>query len=216
MSGSVGSIHPRRDARLARVLEDHEELIADLAFGDERGARREAALVCGGRDPLQILGVEPLEQRYASKFEHPLDLAEARLQAPPSSLRHPRSVTPKSGSRVVIMTQGDEHVVTEIGRRCGRVEFSEPGDGSPQSSVADRIESLDRLRADVSIVRSETAPDHPARLRHVEDGEGIKREILVAPTTLLQEIARNAASGPGTSTPASRERLAARLIARST
>src|SRR3954453_19757484 len=63
------------------ALEDHEQRVADLTFGDDRRATCEVALVRDGGDPLQVLGVEPFEERNAPKLEHPLDLAEAGVRA---------------------------------------------------------------------------------------------------------------------------------------
>ena len=181
-----------------------------------RRAGREGPLVGDRGDTLQVLRVEPLEQRHAPKLEHPLDLAEARVRAGhrPSVARAPCRQRPDP--RVVIMPQGVEHVVVGIGDGPDRIELDEPRDGPPEPPIADRIERLDRLRTDVGIVRSKAAADDPARLRHVEDGERVEREILMAPPTLLQDVARGTRIRSRCAAPASRERLAARLIARST
>jgi hypothetical protein len=95
------------------------------------------------------------------------------------------------------MPQGVEHVAVLGDRGRGRVELDEPGDRPPESPIADRIERLDRLGADVRVVRSKAPADDPAGLRHVQDRKRVEREVLMTTATLLQNVVQERNVGAG-------------------
>ena len=149
-SGSAGSNRPASclstRTRPSRITNSSSPTSPSVMIASCR--TRSPALGDRG-DTLQVLRVEPLEQRDTPKLEHPLDLAEARVRAGhgPSVARAPRRQGPDP--RVVIMPQGVEHVAVGTADGRDRIQLDEPRDGPPEPPITHQIDVLDRLRTHV-------------------------------------------------------------------
>ena len=186
-----------RDVDVA--LEQHEQLVADLALPEDRLVRLERALGGRHRDPLEVLRLEPTEQGDAPQPEHRLEVLEGRRRVRHLGLLARGTPCQPADPRVLIIAQLGEGFVSGC-VVSARPVLHEPGQRATEPSIADRVECLDRLGANVGVVGADAPPDHATGGRRPEHRHRTERQVLVAldpPRENVAEDRRIASSSAG-------------------
>ena len=145
-------------------------------------------------------GSRPLEQRHAAEQEHRLEVAEGatRLRHLRPSCRAPRASGARSTDRHHRAAGAHDGIAI---LRVADLVLEQPDERAGQSSIAGRIERLDRLRPDLGVVRSKAAAEDATGLRRTEDHQRAERLVLdpAARGCRGRRTGRRASAGPASS-----------------
>ena len=129
----------------------------------------------GHRDPLEVLGIQALEERDAPQEQHRLEITQRparswhlgpRAQGLAGEARDP-------GIPIIGQTTQDGIGVLRI----GPIILEQPDEGAGQPAIADRVECLDRLGPDLGVVGPERPADDAAGFGRTEDDERTERQV---------------------------------------